>query len=114
MWNTVGVNDSNKEQSIALSVNVLKLISSLEKLCAVRTNTIFNKQSICFKMIFFPKGCYAHNNSSCKHMWQVIVNDSKERQPICLRSGSVGLEYLKILNDVGVNEPVAQVILRTN
>ena len=31
MWNTVGVNDSNKEQSITLSVNVLKLISSLKK-----------------------------------------------------------------------------------
>ena len=47
-------------------------------------------------------------------MWQVIVNDSKERQPICLRSGSLAVEYLKILIDVGVNEPVADVNLRTN
>ena len=65
-------------------------------------------------MILFPKGCYAHNKSSCKHMWQVIVNDSKERQPICLRSGSIAVEYLKTLIDVGVNEPVAYVNLRTN
>ena len=65
-------------------------------------------------MIFFQKICYAHNNSSCKHMWQVIVNDSKERQPICLCSGSVAVEYLKTLIDVGVNEPVAYVNLRTN
>ena len=65
-------------------------------------------------MTFFPKGCYAHNSSSCKHMWQVIVNDSKERQPICLCSGSVDVEYLKILIDVGVNEPDADVNLKTN
>ena len=47
-------------------------------------------------------------------MWQVIVNDSKEKQPICLCSESVAVEYLKIFIDVGVNEPVAYVNLRTN
>ena len=47
-------------------------------------------------------------------MWQVIVNDSKERQPICLCSGSVDVEYLKILIDVGVNEPDADVNSKTN
>ena len=38
----------------------------------------------------------------------------KKGNQFVLCIGSVALEYLKILIDVGVNEPVAQVILRTN